>query len=349
MLDHMAVVGGDAKHAGRTLGALLLNLDVDLERAAHLDGMTAHVGLLATHGGHPSVQVGVMQGIDSIEAPHARQKLFEAWVEAPLGQAASLRVGLYDINSEFELIDTSRAFIAPSLPISLELAATGPAGVPTFPSTSLGARLQVRPAKDVYLRVAAVNAQAGDPGDPGGLDTSFDAGALVLAEGGWTGRGKVALGTWRYTRRQARPFAAPGAPETGVASGVYAFAEQPLHTFARGTALTGFARVGRSDGHSGPFRGSGAVGLVASKVMPGRDGSTAGLALTWSDLAKDLRDVTLPGPRLSPREATLELTYSDQLTKHLTVQPDLQFIRHPGGDSSRPDAIVAGVRFTAIY
>ena len=54
-------------------------------------------------------------------------------------------------------------------------------------------------------------------------------------------------------------------------------------------------------------------------------------------------------------EAVLEATYSHQIARGWTVQPDIQYIMHPGGGASDPnspsgqripDALVFGVRMT---
>ena len=61
--------------------------------------------------------------------------------------------------------------------------------------------------------------------------------------------------------------------------------------------------------------------------------------------AFDLDTIALTGTLVPVRdyETSIELTYSAQIVPGWTVQPDLQFIRHPSGDAKR-NAIVAGVR-----
>jgi len=41
-----------------------------------------------------------------------------------------------------------------------------------------------------------------------------------------------------------------------------------------------------------------------------------------------------------------ELTYAAQITPALALQPDLQYIIHPGGDSSLGDALAIGLRIS---
>jgi porin len=85
------------------------------------------------------------------------------------------------------------------------------------------------------------------------------------------------------------------------------------------------------------------IGLAYGRVSPqaaARDRDAAALA----GMAMPVRDF----------EAALELTYQIQLADNWSVQPDLQYIVHPGGNvpnplvssgtSAIPDALVLGVR-----
>jgi porin len=44
-----------------------------------------------------------------------------------------------------------------------------------------------------------------------------------------------------------------------------------------------------------------------------------------------------------------ELTYNDNLTTWLSVQPDVQYIIHPDTNPALRNALVAGARFTAKF
>ena len=55
------------------------------------------------------------------------------------------------------------------------------------------------------------------------------------------------------------------------------------------------------------------------------------------------------GTPLGTSESRFEITYSDKITDHLLVQPDLQYIDHPGGDPQAPGALVGMVRFTVGF
>lgn len=352
-LDLVGVSHGAGGSGSDVLGKLLVSADLDLSQVSKWNGATAHVSGLAVHGGRPNDRVGALQGVDNIEVARRRVKLYEAWLDQSLaGGKVSLRGGLYDVNTEFDVTDSAGVFLAPAFGIATEIAATGPAGPSIFPSTALAARVQVRPAQDWTVRVAAVNAQAGTLGDPGGVDTHFDAGAILFAETAWTGRGKVAVGAWRYTKRQPdlREVDAAGEPRGARSQGVYLTAEQPLMgggEDATGPKVTAFVRAGLSDGDTTPFRASGAVGVNAAGVVPGRPEGVLGVGFNWAEVSRKYRRNSADdGVPLGHRESTLELTYADQLGEHLTVQPDLQLVFRPGADPGARTAVVVGLRLT---
>ncbi len=353
-LDLMGVAAGGAARGARVLDNLLVAGDVDLDAAAGWRGASAHASLLNNLGGQPNTLVGALQGVDNIEVGRHRPKLYEAWVDQALaGGRLDVRAGLYDTNSEFDVTDGAGIFLGPTYGISSELAATGVAGPSIFPSTALAVRANLQPSKDVYLRVAAIDAKAGAIGDPGGVDTSFQDGLLVIGEAAWTGRGKIALGAWGYTRRQddIRDVDRTGAPVPRVARGAYVAIEQPiLVQSGQGVGLSAFLRLGVSDGDTTPLAGAGAVGLAASHLFASRPGSALGVAVSWGELSPKYRaNGADSGTPLAARESALEVTYADKLSEHLTLQPDLQFIHRPGGDPGARDALVIGMRSALAF
>lgn len=49
----------------------------------------------------------------------------------------------------------------------------------------------------------------------------------------------------------------------------------------------------------------------------------------------------MPGPSF---ESVVELTYSIRLAPAIALQPDLQYVLHPGGSRQYGNALVAGFR-----
>jgi porin len=346
--DVTGVVGGSSTHAGRFLDNLDVIIDGDLEKAAGWRGAKLHLYLLNNSGGEPNNLAGTLQGVDNIEVSRQRARLYELWIEQGFGDGrGSLLAGLYDVNSEFYSTEASGLLIAPPFGIGSELAATGPNGPSIFPSTSLSARARLGDPDKAYVQAAVVNADAGALGDPKGVDTDFSQGALLIAEAGWRGPARFAIGAWRYSRRQddIRALAPSGDPAKGIAQGAYVLAEGLIHEASGGQAVHAFLRAGTSDGDTSPFHGGWQTGLRVDRVFASRPDSAFSIGV-HQGLISDKARANTRDAGISPAdsEAGLEITYSDTVGR-LTVQPDLQVVRNPGGDRAADHVVVAAVRF----
>lgn len=344
-LDSVGLLHGGAARGTDLLDGLTLSADLDLDRAGGWAGGSAHLDLLNTGGEAPSLRAGALQGVDALEVSAQRLRLYQAWLEQSLaGGQVNLRLGFSDLSGEFAVADSSGLLLNPSFGMAPDFAASGAAA---YPSTSLGLRVRVEPSSTTYLQAAVVNARTGVPGDDGGADLSFDDGTVLAAEAGATARGKLAVGYWRLTRKQddLATLDAAGQPVRRTAQGAYALVEQPL-TAGPVRALTGFLRAGIAEGRTGPFRGSVQAGLLAAPVFAGRPDSSLTVGVTYAALGRAYRDASVlaGGPALDGGETVLEMAYSDQLTDKVRLQPGLQFIRRPGGDSQMEDAVVASLR-----
>ncbi|WP_397420592.1 carbohydrate porin [Phenylobacterium sp.] len=345
-LDTVGIVKGGAVRRAQTLDHLSLGLDIDLDRALGLGGFSAHIEGSNTSGGAPGERAGALQGVDNIEVSARRLRLYQAWLEAGLAQdRVNLRVGFSDLSGEFATSDASGFLLNPSFGFAPEFAASGAAA---FPSTALGARLRVAPTEATYVQVAVVNARAGVPGDDGGADFSFNDGEILVAEAGWTGNGRVTLGYWRLSKKQddLLTIDSSGAPVSRIAEGAYAAAEQTLLKTEDGArTAVGFARAGLSDGRTTPFRASFQAGVLLQPAVSSRPESTltAGVTHAWLSTAYRGAEAAAGNP-LARSETVFELTYSDQLTRNIRIQPDLQYVRNPSAAPGARDAIVAGLR-----
>jgi porin len=346
--DILGPVSGGAAKAGRYLDNLDIVVEGDLEKAIGWRGATVHAYVLNNMGGRPNDVAGTLQGVDNIEVAGAKLRLYELWIEQSLADGASLRAGLYDLNSEFYATEASDLLIAPPFGIGSELASTGPNGPSIFPLTSIAARLRFGGEAGSYAQAAVLSAKAGAFNEPGDLQAGLDRGAILVGEAGHVGRVRVAAGAWTYTESQddLRDVTAAGDPDRSAAYGGYVLGEGRIHGEDDGPRSSAFVRVGLSDGDTTPFTGGWQAGLRWDHVMPSRPQSAFSVGLHQGRLSKkyraNIRDAgALPGKA----ESGLEVTYSDTIGR-LSVQPDLQIVRHPGGERKRRNAVVAGVRFT---
>lgn len=347
-LDVVGAARGGADTGVRNLDSLSLAADIDLERAVGWRGANVHLEALNTSGGAPNDLSGTLQGVDNIEVGARRPRLYQAWIEQSFaGDSAALLVGLYDVSGEFGVADSAGLLLGPAFGMAPELAGSGPSGAAAYPSTALSARMVWRPSDSVYAQAAVVNARVGVPGERGGVDTSFDDGELLIAEAGWTGHGKLALGAWAYSQRldDQRATDALGAPLRRRPAGAYLVVEHPLNP-----SVTAFLRAGLSEGDTQPLRSTWQAGGQITPAIASRPESILAFGVSQVRLSKSYRANALDaGQALDRAETLVELSYSDQLTPKVRVQPDLQYIRRPGADRAVKDAVVAGVRLEIAF
>lgn len=333
--------------AGRTRGARYLdNLDMvaalDLDRAVGWRGGSAVVSLLNNLGGRPNDLAGTLQGVDNIEVGAPGLLLYQAWFQQNFANdLLSILVGKYDLNSEFYAGDAAAHLIAPAFGIGSELAATGPNGPSIFPRTDLAIRLRAGDERR-YVQAVAIRAPRGT------ADTGRERSTLFVAEGGLQGRTAIGIGGWAYSRRQPR-IAPPGiTPADGAAAshGAYLLLEQDLAGEAdKPGHWRAFARAGLSDGRTTPFSGGFQIGLTGRGIVPARPDSQVSIGMASADLSTPYRRANPAGePALTGSEGMIELTYSDRIAPFLTLQPDVQYVRRPGGLRDVDDALVLGLR-----
>ena len=128
--DSFAMVSGGSDHRLRYLDNLDLIADADLDRLVGWHGARLHLYALNNLGRRPNDAAGSLQGIDNIEVPRARLKLYEAWIEQSLGERVSLLVGLFDLNSEFYANDAAGVLVSAAFRIRTQVSATGNNGPP---------------------------------------------------------------------------------------------------------------------------------------------------------------------------------------------------------------------------
>jgi porin len=370
--------GGDRTGAAY-LGGFRLQLMVDGERLFGWKGMTFFVQGLGTHGGHPSSFVGDAQGVSNLEAP-AGWQLYEAWFQQNLlDNRVSALVGRYDLNSEFYRLQSAALFLNSSFGVGPEFSQSGRGGPSIFPSTSVGLRLAVKPARDVVLRAALLDGAPVDPPDGGQRLFATGDGALLVGEAALLsrpapeghplgsrfriGRGaesrpydsKLALGGWYYTAEfddlserepDGRPVRHRGS------AGAYLLADELVHRSAAQSSrqINVFAELGFGDSRVNRFGFYAGGGLVLSGLLPALENDELGLAVAIARNGSHFIDLQHQNAvPVTGAETTAELSYLLQIGKHLALQPDLQFVMHPGTDPTRKNALALALRFELSY
>ncbi len=326
--------------------AYLGNLDVDMEFTwGEGDSMRAYIYLLGNHGDDPGALSGDAQGVSNIAAPRAA-RMYEAWVEGDVF-GVNLRGGPYDLNSEFDSIETAAMFAHASFGIGSDFSQAGEMGPSIFPVTGFAIRAR-KGFEDNYVQVAVLDGVPGDPSDDSDTDfrVSRHDGALVVSEVGRvseTRKGhyyKVAAGAWQFADRFEN---IDGDLERGN-QGFYILGERELAEWNR-FAISGFARVGIADSSINAFDQYLGAGLVMSGFLDARPEDRMGIAFAHGRFGEEWRETN----GVEQAETAIEWSYELPVAEWLTLQPNVQYIVNPSGDPALDDAVVAGLRFAISY
>lgn len=331
-------VAGGVERGSRYLDNLDMVFEADLDALAGWKGAQLHIYGLYNNGASIGELVGDAQVASNIETGVQAVRLYEAWIDQKIGDNISLRAGLYDLNSEFDALDASGLFVGSAHGIGTDFSQSGRNGPSIFPSTSLAARLEVKPAEGWAIRTAILDGVPGDPDRPARTVVRLGNGdgALLVGEvEAPVAGGRLLLGHWRYT---AHFDAIDGGRGTGN-SGSYVRAELPLADRLDGK-IDGFARLGVASGRFNMFDSFASTGLKFTGWVPGRGEDEFGIAVAAAFTSEPWR--TLTGA--SPAEVALEATYRTRLTPWLAVQPNAHYIRRPAADPTIDDAVVLGIR-----
>lgn len=331
-------VAGGVERGARYLDNLDIVFEADLEKLTGWNGAQLHLYGLYNNGASIGELVGDAQAVSNIETGTRAIRLYEAWIDQKIGEHVSFRAGLYDLNSEFDALDASGLFVSSAHGIGTDFSQSGQNGPSIFPSTSLAARLEVKPAEGWVIRTAILDGVPGDPARPArtAIRLGNGDGALLVGEVEAPVAGaRVLVGHWRYTA----PFdMIDGGRDTGN-SGTYIRAEAPLMR-QPDRMIDGFARFGVASGRFNMFDSFASAGFKFTGWVPGRGEDEFGVAIASAFTSDAYR--TLTGAL--PAEVSLEATYRTQLAPWLAVQPNVHYIRRPSADPLIDDAVVLGIR-----
>jgi len=316
-----------------------------------------------------------MAPLSGVEAePNTR--LFNLWLETTLAPDTALRVGQFTAGQEFAISSNAALFVNATFGWPNILAQDLPSGGPSFPIGALGLRLAHKTTNGSIL-LAVFN---GDPAGPGDDDPQrrdrFGLNSLklsgepfVIAERqfAWPSRGaELRVGAWWLGRPTPAAPLGPvgGGPVGGGAAatkrgnvGGYAILDATLAH--RGAAtLAGFLRLAAAPADRNLISAYADAGLTVSGFADRRPHDQIGLAVAISRVgaaARSLDAQAIAAGELAIRrdqEIAVELTYQAEVTPHWWLQPDLQWVGHPGGHvplpgapgRAIPDALVLGLR-----
>lgn len=350
-----ANINGGQKRGSAYLDNLDMTLGVDTASLFGLKNSNGYVHLLYNNSAGLSAElVGDHQVVSNIDSIHVI-RLYELWYEQGFGDNQSVKVGLYDLNSEFDAIDAAALFINSSHGIGAEYAQSGQNGPSIFPTTSFALRYFNLLTHQVSVRAAILDGVPGNKNDfqKNQIRLATDEGALLAAElemiftgvssANSSDRGRLGIGSWYYT--EPAPLlitSVTGIPEEANNRGIYGFYEHRV-TMAQGDTVEAWLRVGVAESQVNQFDSYVGAGVVLSGFLPEKFDDTLGVAIAAAHNSNAYR--VQAGSSSLSQELNIELTWRIRLSERWVLQPDLQFIHHPGTDRGADDAIALGLRF----
>ena len=349
--DIRSDVDGGIRRGTRYLDNLDLQVALDADQLIGWRGARLFAYAIYNNGtAFSSDLVGDVQSVSNVETDVRAFHLFEAWVEQDIGRNASVKVGLYNLNSEFDTTQSGGLFLLSSHGIGPDFSQSGRNGPSIFPVTSLAVRAEGKLGKNWLARVAVLDGVPGDPAHPAATAIKLSArdGVLVVGEVNYLKGGtKAAIGAWGYSARfDTIPL--PGTTPSGRGNkGAYIFAEHRLKGTRADDAdgLAGWLRFGVADTRYNAIASYLGGGIVYAGPFKGRKDDQVGLSVASANFSRRYRrSQTLKGTPIDRREVVIEAGYLATLAPWLRVQPDIQYVIKPGGDARRGDAMVAGFR-----
>lgn len=353
--DVLANTSGGAAQGSAWLMNTEAAVGIDLDKLAGWGGATAFVQYHVQHGNQSKdfngSYVGSFAGVSNIETGTSTGQFYQAWLQQEVADSFSVLAGLYAVDSEFYVTDSSGLFLQPPYGMSAEMAQTGKNGPPVFPMGALGMRLAYN-ADAWYVQAALTDGVPGNPNNAHGTHIKLNKGdgSLLVTEFGYMPEvaegqyDKTAIGLWRYTARvdDLSAVDAQGNPVQQKDQGFYFIAERTLLSEQDDAAqgLAGFFRFGMVNKDVYQSDWSASIGLNYQGLFAGRDDDAAGIAVTTSHASDKYR--LLNGASAS--ETVFELTYRAQLQPWLAVQPSVQYIGNPNMDPAVKDAWLVGAR-----
>ena len=264
--------------------------------------------------------------------------------------------GLYDLNSEFYVTESSGIFIHPTFGIGAEMAGTGQNGPSIFPTTSFAIRVKAEPAPSYYIQAVTLDGVPGDPNSPHGTHMQFNKGdgalnvieaAIPLSVAENAHDNKLALGVWRYTTRF--DDIDPAITDKRISHGCYAMIEKVLR-YKPGSneeSISSFVRAGKTDGDTSQFDMSWSAGLVFSGLFAGRDQDQLGFAIAQERNGARYRAV--PGNSQVVNERSFEMTYRYQAMPGLVLQPIVQYLLNHSNNPAEDKTLWLGMRFEVSF
>jgi porin len=373
IVDPFGSVTGGLRRGASNYDLLCLDLVLDTGKVIGLAGGQFHVGFAVNFGTSLSRQyVGNTFPIQLADVAGAHPRLtYLSYTQALFEDRLTFRLGRVTVNSVFgeefmgsEYFKAMASVAFDLVPLGLFLNAPGAFG---YPENTWGARVKFEPVPRFYAMAGAYN---GDPavkeGSAHGVDFSIRGPLFAIGEVGFRWNyGKQAKGLARNIKAgvywNGGRFDVLRGSQIQTVHGIYGLYVLGDQVVAR----WGDSGQNRHLGVFGAFLASPDrhldmapyffdTGLVAYGALARRpkDFVAVGVAYgSYTAAFPPLELGPLPGTPVTMRdfESTVEWTYGCRIRPGLVVQPSVQYLIHPKGTGSIPNALAIGLNLVVNF
>lgn len=336
--DLLKNTSGGNKRSSEYVDILYLSANDQFQLTENIN-IVAHASALYSNGaGFSADVVGDDQVVSNLETGDSLTKLAEAWLRLE-GNKWSLLAGLYDVNRDFDVLDSAELFFNSSHGVGADIGLSGSNGPSIFPFYGLGVSGFYQVNEQHSLRFSVTDGLPGDPERPSSIAAKLESGDGTFSIAEWAykkGDQTWLTGYWQYT--VSEPF--PGIEKSGLNKGYYLRHERSIGTsrvfFRLGTADSSFNKYDR-------FMGA---GISFKSPFSERSDDSWGLALAYAKTGQEAKiNAELEGGVLEKGELNIEFTYAYSVNEYLALQPNIQLIKNAGARHI-PNSTVLGIRLT---
>lgn len=363
--DFLTDVSGDQTHHATWFGRFRASLDLDLKKMADWDGEFFFTGIWQ-YGRNLSANYLNVNTLTSSIAGTESLRIDEAWYQQGfLDSRIKLKGGQIAIVNEFGATDFGDILFNDELgyapnPIFSTGQPFSPAGKP-----GLVLKFDLRDATPgLYTKFAAYTAytNAYRPDDDGfHYGDDFQHGIGYAAELGYVEQGAKYAGTYKVganvTDLRHYTNSETGATERGDYT-FYALAEKSVYhprdaagKLDTGKGLDLLTEFTYAPGDSNYLSYELGAGLRYTGPFSSRPKDKIGAGFIWSQAGREAANAyaNTTGQGHLQGEETLELDYQYHLADWFLIQPDIQYIVDPRGDTNRDNILVLGLRTVVTF
>jgi porin len=341
-----------------------VNVAVDADKKWGWNGASFMLDGFYNNGRSPAKSLtGAAQQASPIDnnGVNNQWRLYQAWYSQDLFDGkTNVLTGLYDLNSDFDQLDSAAMFFNSGFGWNSVLDQSGSTlGPSTYPNTSLALRVrQYLDMKDgVSIQAAVLDGVPDNPKHPGDNAVILDRknGALLVTEADYHpgNQTKIVLGGWHYTAKYDDQLVtdAAGNPRGDTDNiGAYAGVHQRLYSLTEKRGLDGFANAGWGNGNINRFDRTFATGLMFVGLLDSRPEDELGVAWNIAHNSYPYRQAqAIAGTPVQNSEQVYEISYRAKITDNVTLQPDAQYVVNPDTDPALKNDLIIGMHIEIGY